>query len=311
MTKTQIIDSVTRSFHKVGFQLKKHSPEILVVAGVVGTVASAVMACKATTKVSAVLDDTKSQIDDIHEATENGVTKAGEDYSVEDSKKDLTIVYAQTGLKLVKLYAPSVILGALSITGIVTSHRILRKRNVALAAAYMTVDKGFKEYRGRVIDRFGKELDNELRYNVKAVEVEETVTNEDGTESTITKTINVTDTTPSEFAKCFDESCPGWEKDANFNLMYIRAQTEFLNKKLRSQGHLFLNEAYDVFGFPRTKAGNTHGWVYDPKDPNLINCVDFGIYNAHKQGSRDFVNGYERCVWLEPNIDGYILDRLQ
>ena len=311
MNKTQIINSVTRGFHKVGFQLKKHSPEILVVAGVVGTVASAVMACKATTKVSAVLDDTKSQIDDIHEATENGVTKAGEDYSVEDSKKDLTIVYAQTGFKLVKLYAPSVILGALSITGIVTSHHILRKRNVALAAAYMTVDKGFKEYRGRVIDRFGKELDNELRYNVKAVEVEETVTNEDGAESTIKKTIDVTDAMPSEFAKCFDESCPGWEKNAEFNLMYIRAQTEFLNKKLRSQGHLFLNEAYDVFGFPRTKTGNTHGWVYDPKDPSLNNFVDFGIYNAHKQNSRDFVNGYERCVWLEPNIDGYIYDILQ
>ena len=44
MTKTQIINSVTRGLHKVGFQLKKHSPEILVVAGVVGTVASAVMA---------------------------------------------------------------------------------------------------------------------------------------------------------------------------------------------------------------------------------------------------------------------------
>lgn len=309
MTKTQIINSVTRSFHKVGFQLKKHSPEILVIAGVIGTVASGVMACKATLKVTDVLDKAKNDIDTIHKCVEN--PELADEYTVEDSKKDLTIVYAKTGLEFVKLYAPSVILGALSITGIVASHRILRKRNVALATAYMAVDKSFKEYRGRVVERFGKELDNELRYNVKAVEIEETVTNEDGTESTVKKTINVTDTMPSEFAKCFDDGCPGWEKDANFNLMYIRAQTEFLNKKLRSQGHLFLNEAYDVFGFPRTKAGNTHGWVYDPKDPNLNNFVDFGIYNAHKQGSRDFVNGYERCVWLEPNIDGYILDRLQ
>ena len=56
MKKIELLNSVTRSFHKVGFQLKKHSPEILVVAGVIGTVASAVMACKATTKVNAILD---------------------------------------------------------------------------------------------------------------------------------------------------------------------------------------------------------------------------------------------------------------
>lgn len=310
MTKTQIINSVTRGFHKVGFQLKKHSPEILVVAGVVGTVASAVMACKATTKVSGILEKSKKDIDTIHECVEN--PELAEEYTVEDSKKDLTIVYAKTGFELVKLYAPSVILGALSITGIVASHHILRKRNVALAAAYMTVDKGFKEYRGRVVDRFGKELDRELRYNIKAKEYEETVVNEDGTESTITKTVEVAEIDKhSEFAKCFDEACPGWEKNAEFNLMYLRHQQEFANKKLRERGHLFLNEVYDMLGFPRTKAGNIMGWIYDENDPTFNNYVDFGIYDTYKQGSRDFVNGYERCVWLDFNVDGPILSYMQ
>lgn len=310
MTKTQIINSVTRGFHKVGFQLKKHSPEILVVAGVVGTVASAVMACRATTKVSGILEKSKKDIDTIHECVEN--PELAEEYTVEDSKKDLTIVYAKTGFELVKLYAPSVILGALSITGIVASHHILRKRNVALAAAYMTVDKGFKEYRGRVIDRFGKELDRELRYNIKAKEYEETVVNEDGTESTITKTVEVAEIDKhSEFAKCFDEACPGWEKNAEFNLMYLRHQQEFANKKLRERGHLFLNEVYDMLGFPRTKAGNIMGWIYDENDPTFANYVDFGMYDSYKQGSRDFVNGYERCVWLDFNVDGPILSYMQ
>lgn len=310
MTKTQIINSVTRGLHKVGFQLKKHSPEILVVAGVVGTVASAVMACKATTKVSGILEKSKKDIDTIHECVEN--PELAEEYTVEDSKKDLTIVYAKTGFELVKLYAPSVILGALSITGIVASHHILRKRNVALAAAYMTVDKGFKEYRGRVVDRFGKELDRELRYNIKAKEYEETVVNEDGTESTITKTVEVAEIDKhSEFAKCFDEACPGWEKNAEFNLMYLRHQQEFANKKLRERGHLFLNEVYDMLGFPRTKAGNIMGWIYDENDPTFANYVDFGMYDSYKQGSRDFVNGYERCVWLDFNVDGPILSYMQ
>ena len=87
MKKEEIMTKVSGTFNKVGFQLKKHSPEILIVAGIVGTVASAVMACRATTKVGKIIDKTKSDVDEIHDATEKGVTKAGEDYSIEDSKK--------------------------------------------------------------------------------------------------------------------------------------------------------------------------------------------------------------------------------
>lgn len=44
MKKEEIMKNVSTTFSKVSVKLKKHSPEILVVAGVVGTVASAVMA---------------------------------------------------------------------------------------------------------------------------------------------------------------------------------------------------------------------------------------------------------------------------
>ena len=106
--------------------------------------------------------------------------KVNEEYTQDDGNKDLAIVYTQTALKVAKVYAPAVILGGLSITAILTSKNILRKRNIALAAAYTAVDKSFKEYRGRVVERFGKELDKELRYNIKAKDVEETVTDEKG-----------------------------------------------------------------------------------------------------------------------------------
>ena len=59
MTKLQIMNSVTRTFHKTSFKLKKHSPEILIVAGIAGTVVSAVLACKATVKATAVLEEAK------------------------------------------------------------------------------------------------------------------------------------------------------------------------------------------------------------------------------------------------------------
>jgi hypothetical protein len=156
MNKTDIMNQVTRTFSKVGFELKKHSPEILVVAGVVGTVASTVMACKATLKVNEVLDEPKETIEKIHTAVETGETEAGLPYNVEDSKKDLAIVYVQTGVKLAKLYAPAIGIGVLSIACILKSNNILQKRNVALAAAYTAVDKSFKEYRNRVVERFGE-----------------------------------------------------------------------------------------------------------------------------------------------------------
>lgn len=309
MSKAEIMSSVTRTFHKVGFKFKKHSPEILVAAGIVGGVTSAVMACKATLKVDEVVDDHHAKIDRIHEATETGVTKAGKEYSVEDSKKDTAIVYAQTGMAFAKLYGPAVVLGTLSVTAILAGHNIMRKRNVALAAAYTAVDKGFKEYRGRVVERFGEALDKELRYDIKTTEVDKIVTNEDGTETVVKEKVEVINPNNySPYAKCFDVGCTGWSKDPEYNLMFLKDQERFANDRLKAKGSLTLNEVYDMLGIPRTKAGCVVGWIYDEKHPVGDNYVDFGIFDIDKPKNRDFVNGYERSIWLDFNVDGNIYD---
>lgn len=321
MSKTEIVNALSRTFYKVGFQVKKHSPEILIGAGIVGTVASAVMACKATTKVNFVLEEAKDQVDIIHNCTETGKVLVGvdedgneilEEYTPEDSKKDLTIVYAKTGWKLVKLYGPSVALGALSLTGIVTSHTILRKRNVALAAAYATVDKGFKEYRGRVVERFGKDIDRELKYNLKAREIEERVVNEDGTETVVTKTVKVpdiqTENGHNEFSRCFTTGCKGWDKNAQYNLTFLVQQQCFANDRLQKRGYLTLNEVYEALGFPLTEEGRVIGWVYDQNNPKCSNYVDFGIYDLYDEKKTDFVNGWENSIWLDFNVDGNVYD---
>ena len=309
MKKLEIMNTVTRSIHKAGFQLKKHSPEILIVGGVIGTVTSAVMACKATTKLNDILEESKDQIDSIHNAMEHP-EELPQEYTQEDGKKDLAIVYTQTAVKLVKLYGPSIVLGGLSITAILTSNNILRKRNIALAAAYTAVDKSFKEYRGRVVERFGKDLDRELRYNIKAKEFEEKVTNEDGTETTVKKTVEVVDPygSYSEYAKFYDDGCTGWCKDPELNLMFLRHQQDAANELLKAKGHLFLNEVYDMLGIPRTKAGQIVGWIYDEKNPNGDNYIDFGIYDTNRETNRNFVNGYERTILLDFNVDGDILN---
>ena len=317
MKKAELMSKASEVFDKANFQLKKHSPEILVAAGVIGAVASAVMACKATLKAEKVLDETKEKMDKVHESAEKGRTDAGEDYSPEDAKKDSAIVYVQTGAKLAKLYAPAVAVGALSITGILASNNILRKRNVALAAAYATVDKSFKEYRKRVVERFGQEIDRELKHNIKAEKVKKTVVDEEtGKEKKVKETTLVA--SPSDisgYARFFEKYTTdeegnsvlnlNWENDNEYNLMFLKAQQRLANDMLRSRKRLFLNEVYHILGLPATKAGQVVGWVYDPRNPIGDNYVDFNLCEDSLIYS-DCADGMAPPILLDFNVDGNI-----
>jgi hypothetical protein len=310
MKKNEIMKSVGLTFNKIGFQIQKKSPELLVAAGIAGVVVSAVMACKATIKASEVAEEAKETIDEIHEIEEKGITRAGNPYSIEDTKKDLTTTYLQTGVKYAKLYAPSVILGAASITCIVASHRVLKKRNIALAAAYTTLDKSFKEYRGRVMERFGEQVEKEIRYNIKAKEIKKTVVDETGKKEKVKEVVDVPAVDgwdPSQYspyARRFDETHPNWTKNPEMNRFYLKARQAQANDMLKARGHLFLNEVYDMMGFPRTKAGAVVGWLYDPKRPELGDSyVDFGMYEI--QEGEDF-ESYVKSYILDFNVVGDI-----
>ena len=304
INKNAIVEKASRTFCKAGLKLKKHSPEILVVGGVVGLVASGVMACKATTKLSAILDDSKEQIELFDKVAANP-EMVNEEYTVEDAEKDKKIVKVQTAVKVAKLYAPAVAIGMVSIGAIFASNNIMRKRNVALGAAYATVDQAFKDYRNRVVDRFGEELDKELRYNLKTKEVKETVEDENGKKKTVKRNIKYMDSPmPSEFAVIYDDGCAGWTKDPEDNKFFLIQQQRYANERLKRRGYLSLNEVYELLGFPSTKAGQVVGWLYDCKDPNYKgdDFVDFGLYNVDYEPNRDFVNGYERNIILDFNV---------
>lgn len=309
MSKTEFISKVSRTFGKVSLQLKKNSPEILVVTGVVGTVAAAVMACKATTKLDAILTEAQKRVDGVKAYIET--EECAEQYTVEEGKKALAITHVKNGLEIAKLYAPAVAVGTLSITAILAGHNITRKRNFALAAAYKAVDSAFKDYRGRVVERFGEALDKELRYNIKPTEVEEVVTDENGNEVVVKKTVNTPNFKEySDYAKFFDEGCPGWSKDPEYNMTFLKQQQRYLNDLLRVRGHVFLNEVYDRLGIDRTTAGQVVGWIYDEKNPNGDNHIDFGIYDGECEATRRFVNGIEPRILLDFNVDGPIMNMI-
>ena len=300
-------EKMVKIYNKSEMKVRKYSPEILAGVGVVGVIASTVMACKATTKLNDILAESKEQLEQIKTVA---VDPAYADkYTEDDAKKDTTITYVQTGVKVAKLYAPSVILCASSLGCLLASNNILRKRNAALSAAYMTVDKSFKEYRRRVAERFGDEVEKEIRYNIKAKEI--VTVDEEGNE--VKETVKVMEgadnpTTYSDYARFFDESCPAWQNDPEYNLTFLRAQQQYANDLLKAQGRLFLNDVYKMLGIDITKAGQVVGWVYDPDCPVGDNFVDFGIYDMSKERVRAFVNGYEPNILLDFNVDGNIWD---
>lgn len=307
--KTEVMNKVSRSIHKVGFKLKKHSPEILIAVGVVGTVASAVMACKATLKVRDIVDETKDTVEKIHDGVEQELhTADGELYTQELANRDLAIVYSQTAWKFIKLYGPSVALGAFSVGCMVASNRILRKRNIALAAAYTAVEASFKDYRDRVVERFGKELDRELKYNIKSKEVEETVVDENGNETTVNKTIQVADPNAySIYSVVFCEGNLGWTKDAALNKVFLIQQQNQLNDRLKARGYLTLNDVYEALGIRTTSYGQVAGWVWTEDSSIGDNYVDFGLFNLNDEKACQFLNGDERSFILDFNCIGNIL----
>lgn len=297
---------VNSGLRTMKYQTMKHSPEIYLIAGIGGVVVSAVIACVASTKLNDILEEAKDNVEAAHAAVENPAYK--DKYSEEDCADDIRKIYVQTALNITKLYAPAIILGTLSITSILASNNVMKKRNAALAAAYTAIDTSFKEYRERVAARFGEDVEREIKYNIKSKELVEETTDESGKKKkTKTKVETIDPTLPSPYAKWFDSSNPVYKKNPEHNLMFLRAQQTYANEKLKVQKYLFLNEVYELLGYKATATGQLVGWVWDKNNPEGDQFVDFGIYRTNRE-NMEFVNGVEPCILLDFNVQGNILE---
>lgn len=280
---------------KVGRQIllgKKHTPTLLFAGGVVGVVGATVMACKATLKLDSVLEEA--------EKTSAEVANFNDDrYSEEDRVKDLYKVKVRTAMRVVKLYAPAVAVGTVSVAALTGSHVVLSKRNTALMAAYSALDKGFSQYRDRVREEYGDEKDLEFRRGVDISQ--ETVEGKNGSKVVERKNLG---TGLSIYARCFDETNPNWNPHPDYNRAFLHAQQTYLNDMLHARGHVFLNEVYDALGMERSKPGAVVGWVMGNGD----NFVDIGMFNPDSERARAFINGQERSIFLDFNVDGVIYD---
>lgn len=286
---------------RVGRQIltvQKHSPALLFGAGVVGVVGTVVLASRATLKLEDTLLETQKDMARVQAAT----TPL---YTEEDRTKDMILLRVKAAVSIGKLYAPAIGLGVVSIAALTGSHVILNRRNVALTAAYAAIEKGFREYRERVINEYGADKDRAFRYGVvKQQVVEETET------GPVTKNVKRVDMDkpPSIYARFFDESSTSWSREPQYNQLFIQCQQNYANDMLNSRGHVFLNEVYDMLGLPRSKEGAVVGWVLGDEGDNFI---DFGVFKGKDTFmGQQFVNGVERSVLLDFNVDGVVYDKI-
>lgn len=287
---------------KVGRQIllgQKHSPTIMLAAGAVGFVATTVLASKATLKMDGILREAENDRAKIEKAE----TEHPDKYSSEDAEKDRKLSRIKLATEVVKAYAPAVAVGAATLSLFVGAHVILTRRVAGLTAAYAAVDKAFKEYRARVVADLGEEKDREYRYDI--IEKEVAVEDETGLHTEVIKTPS--GKAHSMYAICFDEHNRNWKRDWGYNQNFLAAQQTWANNKLRADGHIFLNDVYRMLGLPDTTAGAVVGWV-DGGDGD--DTVIFNIFGPDPVGGDRFVEGNERSVWIDFNVDGVIYDKI-
>lgn len=305
MTKISAISKLAiKTAGKSGHILKKYTPEILTTIGIAGGVTAAVFAARATLKLEETVDETKAQLEEVRIKYQNDDAEETSELSHEERIKDLAVVYIRGTGKIAKLYAPATTIGIVSIVSILAGQGILRHRNVALIAAYATLEEGFSAYRDRVVLDQGKEKD--LSYLFDDFKKEVVVTKDDGSETT---ELSIDERRPgySIYARFFDETLPSWEKNHDYNLQFLINQQNYVNDLLNIRGHVFLHEVYDRLGIDRTPESAVVGWLLNGDGDGYI---DFGIYDSTKEGARRFVNASENAIFLDFNVDGVIYDKI-
>lgn len=293
-----ISPSTTRQIGRTILILKKNSPHLFFAGGLLGSVASTFLACRATLKLEPMVDDIKTEIKNVKDRKENPSLAAnGRDYSERDYVQDIMYVYGKSTKRLIKLYGPSVILGVASAGVLTGSHVQLTRRNSALTATAAALSKAYDDYRERVRDEVGN--DKELALHRSLTEQQVTV---DGKKELVQVTGDPSKWSP--YARIFDEISPNWQKDAELNRIFVQCQQNYANHLLQARGHVFLNEIYDSLGLERSRAGAVVGWVLNGDGDSYI---DFGLFEP---GDSRFINNIERSVVLDFNVDGIIYDKI-
>lgn len=100
------------------------------------------------------------------------------------------------------------------------------------------------------------------------------------------------------YYRFFDETNHLWISSLGQNLMLLKNGRDYIYALLKNNGHLFLNEAFDILEIPKTKNGQLVGWIYRDGMP-----AD-DIYTIHSLSTDDSI------YRLQFNPQGIIVDKI-
>lgn len=298
---TNLSNLATRALGRTKLFVIKHAPEIMTYGGIVVTGVGIYLFCKASMQLEETLDIHDERMADIENARDAG------EVDDQDAKKLIFKEKRDFAWEMTKLYGPAVTTTLCGFALILGGHHIISKRSAAISAAYKALEEGYSQYRQRVREDLGDEADRKYLYGLREESKDIVVKDAEGNEKLMSADVMVPSpgVNCSPYARFFDEYSTQWTRNPEYNLMFLNAQQNYANDKLHAQGHLFLNEVYEMLGLPHTQAGSVVGWVLNKGGDN---CVDFGIYDLHSQIKRAFVNGFEPSILLDFNVDGVIYD---
>ena len=209
-----------RVVSNVGIFLHRNAPIILTCLGAAGVVATTITAVNATPKAIKRLEAAKE--------------KKGEELT---NLEKVQATYTS--------YIPSAMIGAATITCIFGASALNKRQQAALCSAYALVDGAFKEYREKLIELHGKEIDEEVR---TAIARQHSDYHQIDLDIPDQKLLFYEPNSGKFFEKYEREIM-----DAEYHL----------NRNFVMRGYSPLNELYEFLGLPTTEEGDRCGWTVD------------------------------------------------
>lgn len=300
-------------------KIAAHSPEIFASCAIGAMIGGVITASIATLKAKPILEDHKDKLTAIKTVKETADNLPDmEPYSDEEYAKDKKEIYLDTGKQIAKVYALPACLVCLSAVSTCVSVGILKKRNAAMAAAYLALNQSINEYRNRVKKYYGEEGERKIILGEEENIIEQDYIADNGKKKKKTKKEKVY--SPLKSDAIISTLC--WENEdfdftTNFGerqldnelaMCHLRQLEGMFTNELQSKGFLFLNDVLRALSPSNNKEkytaveGQFYGWTYDKDDPDDSGIVDFGIFKDRVNLEKFLTNKYDH-LWLKFNID--------
>lgn len=204
---------------------EKHCSELLIGVGIAGYISTTVLAVNATPKALSLIESRKKEL----------------------NKNKLSV--KETFVTTWKCYIPTVISGAISTTCILGSAVLSHNQKAALAAAYTLSETSFSDYKEKALEALGEKKEKDICDRVAEKHIKENPVSN-----------NEVIITGKGETLCYDILSGRY---FNSDIEKIRRAENELNRRMRDELSISLNDFYDELGIPRIKIGDDLGWNID------------------------------------------------